>query len=716
MSTNVDRLSFFGVIFFMDITEIITNLVFQLAVIIFAARIFGKLAACVGIPSVLGELISGIIIGPFALGGLSLPGFPHGLFGVTESLAGAVSPELYAFSQIASIILLFSSGLETDLSLFIKYSVSGGIIGLGGVVVSFFFGAGCAMLILPVLGIECSGLFDVKCLFLGIMSTATSVGITARILSDKKKMDSPEGVTILAAAVFDDVLGIVLLAVVMGIVSALGSGAALSGGKIGLIALKAFGIWLVATVVFILLSKKIARFVRFFGGATDFSIAALGVAFLLAGFFEKESIAMIIGAYTTGLALSGTDIAPVIQEKIHSLYKFFVPIFFAVTGMSVDITKLFSQNVLICGGIYTLLAVFSKLLGCGLPALGLGFNVKGGFRIGSGMIPRGEVALIIAGIGLTAKDAAGLPIVNQDLFGVVILMTLVTTLVAPPILNVSLSIKGRGTKKEVASSESQIFELDFKNQELTHLVMDILHRDLRAEGFYVQMMNITDGICTARRGDTAISLREEDTKLVIETDEKDMGFVKGELYEIMIRLNKSMQSLSALKNTASLQYGFASPENRVTNSIRRYLDKNCISVNLKGNTKDEILEEMLTLLCQSGAVENREMVKQALKEREASMSTGIGNGIAIPHTKTNGVTETCVAIGIKAEGMDYASLDGQPAKIFVMLVSPVDGSNPLMRAMAAFSGALMHEEVRSSLLNAKKPEEVIDILKDSKKL
>lgn len=700
----------------MDITEIITNLVFQLAVIIFAARIFGKLAARVGIPSVLGELVSGIIIGPFALGGISLPGFPNGLFGVTESLAGAISPELYAFSQIASIILLFSSGLETDLSLFIKYSVSGGIIGLGGVVVSFFFGAGCAMFILPVLGIECSGLFDVKCLFLGIMSTATSVGITARILSDKKKMDSPEGVTILAAAVFDDVLGIVLLAVVMGIVSALGSGASLSGGKIGLIAIKAFGIWLIATLVFILLSKKIARFVRLFGGATDFSIAALGVAFLLAGFFEKENIAMIIGAYTTGLALSGTDIAPVIQEKIHSLYKFFVPIFFAVTGMSVDITKLFSQKVLICGGIYTLIAVLSKLLGCGLPALGLGFNVKGGFRIGSGMIPRGEVALIIAGIGLTAKDAAGLPIVNQDLFGVVILMTLVTTLLAPPILNVSLSIKGRGTKKEIADAESQIFEWDFKNQELTHLVMDILHRDLRAEGFYVQMMNVTDGICTARRGDTAISLREEDTNLIIETDEKDMGFIKGELYEIMLRLNKSMQSLSALKNTASLQYGFASPENRVTNSITRYLNPACISTNLKGNTKEEIFEELITLLCQSGNVENRELVKISLVEREKSMSTGLEKGIAIPHTKTDGVKETCVAIGIKADGVDFNSLDGKPAQIFVMLVSPVNGSNPLMRAMAAFSGALMHEEIRTALLQAKTPEGVIDVLKDSKKL
>ncbi len=699
----------------MNITEIITELVFQLAVIIFAARIFGKIAVKFGIPSVLGELVSGIIIGPFALGGIALPGFPHGLFGVSESLAGAVSPELYAFAQIASIILLFASGLETDLSLFIKYSVSGGIIGIGGVFISFFFGALCAMFILPVLGIECSGLFDVKCLFLGIMSTATSVGITARILSDKKKMDSPEGVTILAAAVFDDVLGIVLLAIVMGIVAALGTGKSLSGGEIGIIALKAFGIWLAATVVFILLSKKIARFVRFFGGATDFSIAALGVAFLLAGFFEKEHIAMIIGAYTTGLALSGTDIAPVIQEKIHSLHKFFVPLFFAVTGMSVDVTKLFSQNVLICGGIYTVIAILSKLLGCGAPALGLGFNLKGAFRIGAGMIPRGEVALIIAGIGLTAHDAADLPIVTQDLFGVVILMTLVTTLVAPPILNVSLSIKGRGTKKEVSSSESQLFEWDFYNQELTHLVMDFLYRDLRSEGFYVQMMNITDGICTARRGDTAISLFEEGSKLVIETDEKDMGFVKGELYEIMLRLDKSMRSLSALKNTESLQYGFVCPENRVTNSIKRYLNTKCISCNLKAATKDEVLEEMLNLLEASGNVTDRQEVMKALKEREAAGSTGLEKGIAIPHTKTNGVKETCVAIGISKKGAEFDSMDGNSTKIIVMLVSPFDGANPLMRAMAAFSGALMRQDVRNAMLEAEKPEEIIEILKGSKK-
>ncbi len=691
----------------MNITEIITNLVFQLAVIIFAVRIFGKLASSLGIPSVLGELIAGIIIGPYALGSL---GFGGGLFPL-QSSSLAVSPELYAISQIASIILLFSSGLETDLSLFLKYSVSGGIIGIGGVIISFLFGDVCAIFLLDVLPnvAPCSGFMDNRCLFLGIMSTATSVGITARILSDKKKMDSPEGVTILAAAVFDDVLGIVLLAVVMGIVAATNGGAALSTSAIGIIALKAIAIWLVATVLFILLAKRIAKFVRLFGGTYDFSICALGVSFILAGIFEKQGLAMIIGAYTTGLALSRTDIAPVIQERIHGLYKFFVPIFFAVTGMSVDVTQLFNRDVLFCGGIYTVFCVVSKLAGCGGPALGLGFNLKGAFRIGAGMIPRGEVALIIAGIGLTSG------IIDQKLFGVVILMTLITTLVAPPILNISLKLKGRGTRKETVSAESQQFIWDFKDTEITHLVLDIFVRDLRAEGFYVQMMNITDGLSQARKGDTAISIQESGTKLLIETAQADMGFVKGEIYEVVLRLNKSLQSLSSLNNTATLQYGFASPENRVSNVMYRVLSENAISCSLKGSTKSEILGELVELLKNSGHVTDGEKVLAAINEREKIMSTGLEKGIAIPHARTDGVKETCVAIGIKKEGIDYASLDGESAKIFVLIASPASSTGPQMRVMSAVSGALMQQDIRDKLLNASTPREVLEILKDAKK-
>ena len=683
-----------------SITQVVTSLVFQLAVVIFAVRVFGKLATKVGIPSVLGELISGIVIGPYALGGIGLPGFPGGIFPL-NSPSLAVSPELYSISILASIILLFASGIETDLTLFLKYSVSGGIIGFGGVAVSFLFGDICSMLLLH------TSFMDVRSLFLGIMSTATSVGITARILSDKKKMDAPEGVTILAAAVFDDVLGIVLLAVVMGIVSALSGGTSLSGGKIGLIALRAFSIWLVCTAVCILFSKRIAQFVKLFGGTFDFSIAALGVAFVLAGIFEKEGLAMIIGAYTTGLALSSTDIAPVIQERIHGIYKFFVPVFFAVMGMSVNLGELMNHEVLVFGAIYTIAAILAKVIGCGGPALGLGFNAKGALRIGTGMIPRGEVALIIAGIGLTSG------IINQQLFGVVILMTLVTTIVAPPFLNVTLKIPGRGTRKEIKTAESQQFVWDFKDPEIADLVIDMFLSDLRSEGFYVQMMNISDGLSQARKGNISLSITETDSIVTIETDREDMGFVKGEIYEVMVRLGKSLETLNALHNTTSLQYGFASSENRIEPALLKVLTADVISCSLKGTTKDEILDELVGLLEKSGKVTDRSTVLADVRAREKIMSTGLEKGIAIPHAKTDGVSGICVAIGIKKDGIDFEALDRQPSRIFILVAAPKKGEAPQMQVMSAIAGELHKNGITDRVLSAETAGDVIGILKAS---
>ncbi len=683
-----------------NITSVITQLVFQLAVIIFAVRIFGRLAVKVGIPSVLGELVAGIIIGPYALGSISLPGFASGLFPLySETLA--VTPELYAFGQVASIILLFSSGIETDLSLFIKYSVSGGVIGLGGVVFSFLLGDLAAVMMLS------RPFMDSTCLFFGIMSTATSVGITARILSDRKKMDSPEGVTTLAAAVFDDVLGIVLLAVVMGIVQAKTGTGSLSGSAIGIIALKAFSIWLVFTVILILASKWLSKFVRLFGGAIDFSIASFGLALVLSGIFERQGLAMIIGAYTTGLALSKTEIAPIIQEKIHVLYKFFVPVFFAVMGMSVNVRALADSSVLVFGAVYTLLCVVSKVFGCGFPSFFLGFNTKGALRIGCGMIPRGEVALITAGIGLTAG------IVNQSEFAVVILMTLVTTLFAPPLLNMSLKMKGRGTKKETKESQSQIFVWDFKDSQIAHMVLGMFISDLRSEGFFVQMMNISDGITQARKDDIALSAQIEESTVTIETDAKDMGFVKGEIYEVILKLNKSLETLKSLNNTSTLQYGFASPENRTEPALFKLLKAPVIQTELKANTKEEVLVEMADLLEKSGKVTDKEELLKAIRNREATMSTGMQDGIALPHAKTDGVSEICLAVGIKREGLDFASLDKQPSKVFVMIAAPASKESPMMQVMAAISGVMLKKDTLQHIVDSKSADQVISLIKEA---
>lgn len=680
-----------------SITIIMTNLVLQIGIILFAVRAGGFLVKKIGIPPVLGELLAGVVIGPYALGGIALPGFAEGLFPLFSDTL-AVRPELYAFSTVASIILLFASGLETDLGLFLKYSVAGGLIGLSGAVFSFVLGDLCAVFLL-----HHSFMHPVS-LFFGILSTATSVGITARILSDKKKMDSPEGVTTLAAAVFDDVLGIVLLAIVLGIVTVMesSSGGSLDGKVIGLIALKAFGIWLGFTVLGLVFSKQIASFLKLFKHSYDFSIAALGIGLLLAGVFEKQGLAMIIGAYVTGLSLSKTDIAAVIQERIRGLYEFFVPLFFCVMGMMVNIGEMLNMQVLIIGLIYTLVAVLSKVLGCAIPALGLGFNTKGALRIGVGMVPRGEVALIIAGIGLSAG------ILNQQMFGITIMMTLITTVLAAPLLNFALTIKGRGTRKEAKADMSVSLKWDFKNDEIADLVVDSLLKNLKEEGFYVQMMNIEDGISQARKNDIALSIIETESLVSIETSEEDAAFVKTSVYEVLLKLTESMENLTSGFDPVALKREMAGSAVRMDPSLIKLLDKNTISVNLEANTKEGILKELVLLATNSGNVVDWQLALKDVLTRENSMSTGMQRGIALPHAKTDGVLAPCIAIGIKKEGIDFESLDQEPSKLFVLILSPKKTSSPHIQVLSTMASVLHKSEDLEEILNAKNTQKVKD--------
>ncbi|MBT7171750.1 MAG: cation:proton antiporter, partial [Phycisphaerales bacterium] len=272
----------------------------QFGAIIFAAKFFNMLFERFKMPGVLGELCAGMVIGPFALGQVALPGFAGGLF-APFSAVQAVSPELTGIATIASIVLLFDVGLETDLKLLIRYSFAGSLVGIGGVVASFALGMAAMWLFSESMLNEQVGFFHYKCLFMGVVSTATSVGITARILSEKRKLDSPEGVTILSAAVIDDVIGIIMLAIVAGIAQsqqaaeATGGSTAVNWGHIGTIGAKAVGVWLVATVIGIAASRKISVLLKYFGERTSIAVMAFGMALILAGLFEEAGLAMIIG-------------------------------------------------------------------------------------------------------------------------------------------------------------------------------------------------------------------------------------------------------------------------------------------------------------------------------------------------------------------------------------------------------------------------------------
>ena len=419
-----------------DFTELVTHLVFQLAVILAAAKIGGEICErYLKIPPVLGELGVGIIIGPFALGGFSFLGLGP-LFAEPNGEGGAAIPvslELFSLSQIAAVVLLFAAGLETDLKQFLRYAGPATVVAVAGVVFPFLFGVGATLLFKPG-GLSGDPLLYAA-LFMGAVMTATSVGITARVLSDMNKLNTSEGVTVLAAAVVDDVLGIIVLTVVVG----MAAGDGLSIGGVGLIGAKAVGFWIALMVVGMLGAKYISQILGAFRGSGSAIALALAIAFFAAGLAESFGLAMIIGAYTIGLALSGTPLARQIEEAIMSVYHVLVPIFFVVMGMMVNVTTM--GTVILFGVVITVLAILGKVVGCGVPALIVGFNKVGSWRIGIGMLPRGEVALIIASIGLSRG------IIESDIFGVAILMTVITTLLAPIILVPAFKSGGSGRRE-----------------------------------------------------------------------------------------------------------------------------------------------------------------------------------------------------------------------------------------------------------------------------
>ena len=689
----------------MHITELVSRLVLQIGIIILAVRLFGKLAKKIKIPAVLGELLAGVIIGPYALGGIPIPGFHDGIIplALTQTHTLAVSTELYAIATIASIVLLFASGLETNLGLFLRYSIAGGLIGISGAVLSFVAGALCGAIIFD------SSFLDPRCLFLGVIGCTTSVGISARTLSERKKMDSPEGVTILTAAVFDDVIWIIMLAVVLGIVSILGGqhDTGFSALSILILAGRVFGIWLGVTVIFLLCSKILASFLKFFKDSFDFSVLALGFALILAGLLEKQGLALIIGAYIAGLSLSKTDIAPVILERIRGLYEFFVPMFFAIMGMMVNIKEILSPPVLIFCGIYTLTLILAKIIGGGGPALLLGFNSTGALRIGTGMIPRGEGALITCGIGLAIGA------LDNQLFSTAILMIFLTIVVSPVLLGVTLKIPRQGTIKQVKNEDSVHEEWQFESGEIASLVMANLLEELRSEGFYVQTMNIDEGLSQARKDDVSLFITEHAKTITITTSKTDMPFVKNEIYEVILELSHNIEKLKKTADTKEMRKELLDTDARTTKDILALIDPEYFSMKLKGETKEEIITELIDMLADGGKLLDREMVTADVLEREKTMSTGMAHGIALPHAKTDGIADTAVAVGVKKEGINFDSLDGQPSRLFILLVSPKKAHSIHVQFLAAVGSILGEKDVRETVINAVAPDVAVDLIRMS---
>lgn len=411
----------------------IARVVLWLALILLGAKLAGDLAVRLKQPAVLGELVAGVLIGNLGLAGV------HAL----EPLK--TDPSIDMLARLGVLLLLFEVGLESTVAQMLKVGLSSFVVALLGVAAPFALGWGVGLWLLP----HASPYVHA---FLGATLSATSVGITARVLQDIGKSQTREARIILGAAVIDDVLGLVILAVVTGVMAAADGGReGVSFGAIGLIVVKAL-VFLVGSLA---LGVRYSR--RMFEHASRLQargvLLAVGLAFcfLLSWVASAIGLAPIVGAFAAGLILEDLHYRPFVdrgevglEELVKPIASFLTPVFFVLMGAKTDLRSFADPGVLALAGALTVAAVIGKQA-C---SLGTGRGVDR-LSVGIGMIPRGEVGLIFANIG-AAMTIGGQPVVTREEFSAVVVMVIVTTMVTPPALKWSL---GRRRGVEAGASE-----------------------------------------------------------------------------------------------------------------------------------------------------------------------------------------------------------------------------------------------------------------------
>lgn len=392
---------------------------FGMVVVLLGAKLGGELAVRLRQPAVLGELAAGIV-----LGNLALVGLPQ-----LDSLKSSASLQLMA--EIGVILLLFDVGLETDMHELLAVGWSATIVAHLGVIAPMLLGYGVTAVFLP------ESPWYVH-LFSAATLTATSVGITARVLQDLNQMETREARIILGAAVVDDVLGLIILAVVAGMVTSIGGGggAVLEWKPVALIVLKAAAflvgaIWVGRRIH--INALKIAQSFRVQGVTL---VLAVCYCFALAALAGWLGLAPIVGAFAAGLVIADDDYAAYqargirpVAELIKPLTAVFVPMFFVLMGLKVDLHVFGSTSVIGLAAALTVAAVIGKQV-CAFGVIDKGVSRV---AVGVGMIPRGEVGLIFTGIG-AALSVQGKPVFDSSLISAMVVMVLLTTVMTPPLL------------------------------------------------------------------------------------------------------------------------------------------------------------------------------------------------------------------------------------------------------------------------------------------
>jgi Kef-type K+ transport system membrane component KefB len=385
--------------------EALIHVLISLAILLFAAKIFAELFNKLRLPAVLGELVAGIIVGPFALGALPLfdGGKPIVVLGETVREIG----------ELSGVVILFIAGLQITPKEFLKGGAASFTIGACGVVVPFLVGYYAFTLF---------GLAALQSILIATALTATSIAISVRVLTELGKMQTMEARLILGAAIVDDILAIAVLSVITTMVQ--------TGDMtpnildITFLILKILGIFAALLIGAIFIVPKILHAERLWKSRGSIEGIVTASFFGASGIAALVGLSPIVGAFAVGMAVASSRIIRRVEEYVDKLEIIFAPLFFAIIGAQVDLTGV-NLNVLYLSSIIIIVAIVTKLIGCGLPAMIFLQDRTKSLKVGIGMISRGEIGLIVAGIGVTSGA------LSSNIYTTVIIMVAITTIITP---------------------------------------------------------------------------------------------------------------------------------------------------------------------------------------------------------------------------------------------------------------------------------------------
>jgi Kef-type K+ transport system membrane component KefB len=375
-------------------------------ILLFAAKLMAELFLRLKLPIVLGELIAGMVIGPFALGAYIVGSEGLPLLHIND--------EIKVLGEMGAIVILFMAGLEMTPKEFLKGGKASFTVGTLGVVVPFV--AGLAVF-------QMFGFDALQSMLIATALTATSIAISVQVLSEFGKLKSTEARLIIGAAVVDDILAIAVLSVVISIANGPGGVENIDISDVTIKILQVLGFFAAMLVASVWIMPKIItpRLWKAKGSVEGIATASFFGAAALAG---SIGLSPIVGAFAVGMALSTTKVFEKVESYAHQIGLIFAPLFFAIIGAQVDFRQV-NAEILFLSAIIIAVAIVTKLFGCGLPAMMFLKSKSKGMKVGIGMISRGEVGLIVAGVGV----ASG--ILTSSVYSTIVIMVAVTTIITP---------------------------------------------------------------------------------------------------------------------------------------------------------------------------------------------------------------------------------------------------------------------------------------------